>query len=140
MKGNEWFACISYGALDILIPQSDILESFYAPSEEPLSWEKHAEVFSIDRCVENLFGIRTDSVPTSRMLVKSNEVLVARTGRTPQVIQMDFSTFHICKGVVGKKLFSKGLLAIRFEGNRIQYLVNINALSEASVQVRGGGL
>lgn len=134
MKANEWFVCLNYGRLELLIPQSDILESFYAPQGQMLSWEKHAKSFSLDSFVEKVFGIKTEGAETSRMLAKSEEVLVAKTGRTPKVLQMDYESFHLSKGVLGSALIKKGFLAIRFEEKKIQYMVDINALSKCRVE------
>ncbi|MCH5295070.1 MAG: hypothetical protein J1F14_04125 [Treponema sp.] len=128
MNANEWFACLGYRTVDILIPQDNIFESVYCAPSSIGGAQDFCEVFHIDDFISNVFGEKFTGPEVARLIIKGEQPLAVKSRIVPDVIQIDFDTFTISKGIMGKKLFSIGILASRFEDNRVQYLLDINQI------------
>lgn len=117
MKKNECFECLSYGRIDILIPQS-----------ENQSRKNGTEIsLNLDDAVATLFNeeINLDSV--NKLENCRYENIIPLSGITPQSITIPFSELRILTGPIGEFLASKGISGFRFHEGKMQYILDIDS-------------
>ena len=130
MKTAEWFACLNYGRFDILIPQSSLMESTYSLTEihSQLAQKLNCEEINLDSRVSSIFKIESSLPPVTEIALKSQPPLILRTSIVPTVMQIPLSSIKFFSALYKSHLKKYGILAARFNEDKIQYLVSVSKL------------
>jgi len=117
LKKNECFECLSYGRIDILIPQS---------KNQPDKKDEFTSL-NLDDAVATLFNEEINLGNVVELKNCRYENIVPLSGITPQSITIPFSEICILTGPIGEFLASKGICGFRFHEGKMQYILDIES-------------
>ncbi len=135
MKTSEWFICLPFKDFDILIPQEVVRESTYAIMQEMsfLAQMNEYEECNFDNILSTIFNRELSSRIIAELEVLSEPHIILRTGAIPRVLGIELKQFKILNSSIGSALRKKGIIAIRFADNHIQYLMDIKKILEEQI-------
>lgn len=141
METAEYFACLNYGQIEILIPQFCIQESDYVGKNRLLSEEHHChhvQSFLIDSFIENLFNIK----PSAQLEKIRTHLEIhpdgteshfeIRTGLIPKVIQIPWCEIKLLGEDLEGYMAPRGIVGLRFQDDIIQYVTDPEQLYSIS--------
>ena len=124
MKNKTWYACLGYGKIELIIPQTEIADSNFAPGEDP-------DDFSLSDFMRKTFGIKDFFGALTKLTLAGEPKKSVCTHRVPRLEEIPDDEFLVLGGKIGNCLRRKGLLSCRFYEDKIQYLVDLRRLEES---------
>lgn len=134
MKTTEWFACLSFGKNDILFPCDAVLECRYgADAVSEVRWNgASVRPLNLDRILEKNFGFHISGNLNCTLVLRGTYDYAVRTEAVPSMTEIALSEFRPVSGLAGSFLLRCGIIAFRFQRDRIQYAVDMQKLAEKS--------
>ncbi len=108
------------------------MESTYSltPVQSQLASKLNCMEINLDQNIASIFKIEKDLPPVTEIALKSQPPVILRTSIVPTVLQIPLSSIKFFSELYKSHLQKYGILATRFNDDRIQYLVNISKLLE----------
>ncbi|HAH61281.1 MAG TPA: hypothetical protein DCL73_04210 [Treponema sp.] len=134
MKTAEWFACLSFGKYDILFPREAVLECRYgADAAAEIKWnDAFIRPLNFDGILEKKFGFTISGSLNCTLILNGTYDYAVQTEAVPSMTEIALSEFRPVSGLAGGFLLSSGIIAFRFQHDRIQYVVDVQKLAEKS--------
>lgn len=145
------FVCLSYKDIDYLILQSSVLTSIYInPLNRILENDKEYILFNKDKILcKNFFSMfygsqieenkainalvfNTETIPNIESVFTKKQNFALLTTSDSKVLTIPNNEFVLIKGEIGEILQSKGISAVRFINNRIQYFIDLEIFIKKS--------
>jgi hypothetical protein len=132
LKITEWFACLSFSKIDILLPRDTIRECRYdaaAVSDTGNSGDSVLLV-NLDQILKKNLGLPVPDSVSCILIVTGIHDYAVQTGVSPRMMEIELAEFRPVSGLTGSFLLRSGIIAFRFLQNRIQYAVDIQKIVE----------
>lgn len=150
-SNSNMFVCLSYKDIDYLILQSSVLTSIYInPLNRILENDKEYILFNKDKILcKNFFSMfygsqieenkainalvfNTETIPNIESVFTKKQNFALLTTSDSKVLTIPNNEFVLIKGEIGEILQSKGISAVRFINNRIQYFIDLEIFIKKS--------
>jgi len=136
LKTTEWFACLSFGKIDILFPRNVILECRYNEgSGADTGWnDKNIHPVNLDLILKTSFGFSTTGSLNCTLILQGCTDYGVQTEAVPSMEETALSELRPVSGLTADFLLRRGIIAFRFLQDRIQYVVDMQKLIEKAGQ------
>lgn len=150
-SNSNMFVCLSYKDIDYLILQSSVLTSIYInPLNRILENDKEYILFNKDKILcKNFFSMfygsqieenkainalvfNAETIPNIESVFTKKQNFALLTTSDSKVLTIPNNEFVLIKGEIGEILQSKGISAVRFINNRIQYFIDLEIFIKKS--------
>ncbi|MBP5252091.1 MAG: hypothetical protein J6Z17_06745 [Treponema sp.] len=120
MKTPDWFVCLDYSSIELLIPQKYVTD--YVSKNLSTA---DLRICSIDKAVQKIIT-ETDisENPESKVLIHTEDFYLALTHARVDIKQIPLSDFSVFKGFLKEQFLKKGILAFRFTEKKLQLIIN----------------
>ena len=123
MKTHEWFVCLNYGSLELLIPHSVITDTF-SSSQKNTGLKNHY----IDGMLKQ--DLPKENARSSKLLVQSKTLCFITTSASVSIRQVPLKNFFMPEGTLKEPLMKRGIIAFSFENSTMRLLVDIDSFIE----------
>ena len=152
MKTAEWFVCLPYKNVDILIPQDMVQRSSYAGAvSQAVLGRAFANGTALTELDSDSGGKRGmmldrtlfpgngkdggpagDAKIVTELFLKTSTPVTLMSSALPRVEYIKLSDFRVFSGMLGKALLRHGIVACRFvaldNGFQVQYVIDAEKL------------
>lgn len=150
-NNSNMFVCLSYKNIDYLILQSSVLTSIYVNRENKIKENGQSYIFfnkdkivckdffsmlnysqNDDENAINALVFNTETIPNTDSVFTNKQNFALLTTSDSKVLTIQNKEFTLIKGEIGEVLQSKGISAVRFIDDRIQYFIDLEIFIKKS--------